>query len=208
MNTHTSANHYGSQIRRKTPLLLLLGAASLLAVFAVRHVPAKELEQMQQKAPELTQIEHWINSDGLKLADQKGKVVALHFWTFGCINCQHNLPYYNKWQADFANEDVQIIGVHTPETRGEADPKTVAAQVARLKIKYPVAIDTDGATWKAYHNRYWPSIYLIDKQGQLRYRWEGELEFQDAGGDKLLRAKIKELLGGFESGMMPPAVTD
>ncbi len=118
----------------------------------------------------------------------------LHFWTFGCINCQHNLPYYNQWQADFAKDDVQIIGVHTPETSVEANPKTAATQVTKLKIKYPVAIDTDGATWKAYENRFWPSIYLIDKQGQIRYRWEGELEYQDAGGDKLMRTKIKELL--------------
>jgi peroxiredoxin len=194
MNTHTSANLYGFQIRRQIPLLLLIGAASLLAVSTVRHLPAKELEQLHQKAPEFTQIDHWINSNGLKLAEQKGKVVVLHFWTFGCINCQHNLPYYNKWQADFAKEDLQIIGVHTPETNDETDPKTVAAQVARLKIKYPVAIDTDGATWKAYENRYWPSIYLIDRSGNIRYRWDGELEYRDAGGDKAIRAKIEELV--------------
>ena len=194
MKMHKSVNRCGSPIRRQIGLLLLLGGASLLSGFAVRHLPAKELQRIDQKAPELTQIDHWINTDGLKLADQKGKVVVLHFWTFGCINCQHNLPYYNKWQAEFAKEDLQIIGVHTPETKPEADPKTVAAQVAKRKIKYPVAIDTDGATWKAYENRFWPSIYLIDKQGQIRYRWEGELEYQNAGGDKLVRAKIKELL--------------
>jgi peroxiredoxin len=194
MKVHKSVNRCGSPIRRQIGLLLLLGGASLLSAFAVRHLLAKELQRIDQKAPELTQIDHWINTDGLKLSDQRGKVVVLHFWTFGCINCQHNLPYYNKWQADFAKEDVQIIGVHTPETTVEADPKTVATQAAKLKIKYPVAIDSDGATWKAYENRFWPSIYLIDKQGQIRYRWEGELEYRDAGGDKLLRVKIKELL--------------
>jgi peroxiredoxin len=194
MKTHKSVNRRGSQIRHRIPLLLFLGGASVLSMIAGRHLPAKEPLEMNQKAPELTQIDHWINSDGLKLAEQKGKVVVLHFWTFGCINCQHNLPYYNKWQADFSHDDVQIIGVHTPETSGEADPKTVATQAVKLKIKYPVAIDTDGATWKAYENRFWPSIYLIDKRGQIRYRWEGELEYQDAGGEKLVRAKIKELL--------------
>jgi peroxiredoxin len=194
MLTHKSESCCGSQIRRQIRLLLLLGGASLPSVFAVRHLPAKEPQQIDRKAPEPTQIDHWINSDGLKLADQKGKVIVLQFWTFGCINCQHNLPYYDKWQADFAKQDVQIIGVHTPETSFEAEPKNVAAQVTKLKIKYPVAIDTDGATWKAYENHYWPSIYLIDKQGQIRYRWDGELEYKDAGGDKLMRAKIKELL--------------
>ena len=57
-----------------------------------------------------------------------------------------------------------------------------------------MAIDNERATWKAYKNRYWPSIYLIDKQGHVRYRWDGELEYQDSGGDKLMRDKIKELL--------------
>jgi hypothetical protein len=57
-----------------------------------------------------------------------------------------------------------------------------------------VAVDPDGATWKAFENRFWPSIYLIDKAGRIRYRWDGELEHQGAGGDKILHAKIKELL--------------
>src|SRR5690349_9805401 len=119
MKMHKSANRSGSQIRRRIPLLLFLGGASLLADFAVTNLAAKEPVQISQKAPELTQIDHWINSEGLKLADQRGKVVVLHFWTFGCINCQHNLPYYNRWQSDFAKDDVQIIGVHTPETSVE-----------------------------------------------------------------------------------------
>jgi len=104
------------------------------------------------------------------------------------------LPYYNKWQTDFAGDDVQIIGVHTPETSNEADPNNVTAQVKKLGIKYPVAVDGASATWKAYDNHYWPSIYLIDRQGRIRYHWDGELEYQAAGGDAILRGKIKELL--------------
>ena len=194
MNTHKLIDRCGSPIRHRIRLLPLVVVASLLSVFAARHLLSKEPSQIPQKAPELTQIDHWINSDGLKLADQKGKVVVLHFWTFDCINCQHNLPYYNKWQTDFAKDGVQIIGVHTPETSFEADPKNVATQVKKRDIKYAVAVDTDGATWKAYENRFWPSIYLIDKQGRIRYRWEGELEYKNAGGDKTLRAQIRALL--------------
>ncbi len=70
----------------------------------------------------------------------------------------------------------------------------VASEVEKLKIKYPVAVDGKSAMWKVYENRFWPSIYLIDKHGQIRYRWDGELEYQGAGGDKAVRAKIKELL--------------
>jgi peroxiredoxin len=184
----------GCRPRYRIRRLLFLISAPLLLALVVRHLTGMEPQEMNRKAPELTQIDRWINSDGLKLADQKGKVVVLHFWTYACINCQHNLPYYNKWQEDFAKEDVQIIGVHTPETNGEADPKNVSAEIKKLNIKFPVAVDLDSATWKAYDNHYWPSIYLIDKQGLIRYRWDGELEYQNAGGDRILRGKIKELL--------------
>ena len=113
--------------------LLIRASQVCCAVFAVKHLLAKEPQRMNQKAPELTQIDHWINSDGLKLADLKGKVVVLHFWTFGCINCQHNLPYYNKWQADFAKE--RRADHWRPHARNQrrGRPKNVASEVEKLK---------------------------------------------------------------------------
>jgi thiol-disulfide isomerase/thioredoxin len=165
-----------------------------LSAAVIPQLLGREPQAVRTPAPELTGVGHWINSDGLQLAGQKGKVVVLHFWTFGCINCQRNLPYYNKWREDFAKDDVRIVGIHTPETSREADLENVAEQVKKLGIKYPVAVDNQSSTWRAYENHYWPSIYLIDKQGTIRYRWDGELEYQDAGGDKAIRAKIKELL--------------
>src|SRR6202035_3350340 len=129
-------------------------------------------------APELVRIERWLNSDGFKIADQKGKVVVLHFWTFDCINCRHNLPIYNRWYHDFDKGRVQFVGVHTPETRHEADLDALRSRIKRLGIEYPVAVDDQRSTWNAYENRYWPSIYLIDKHGRVRYRWEGELEYR------------------------------
>lgn len=174
--------------------VLLVGASAICVALVANALTAGEPKSLEQKAPKLSGITQWINSKPLALKDLRGKVVVLHFWTFGCINCRHNLPYYNRWQVDFEKDDVQIIGVHTPETAGEADEKNVRTHVGELGIKYPVAIDNDSTTWKAYRNRYWPSIYLIDKQGQVRYRWDGELEYQDAGGDRLMRTKIKALL--------------
>ena len=174
--------------------VLLVRASVVWATFVANTLTAEEPKSIEQKAPELARITQWINSKPLALKDLRGKVVVLHFWTFGCINCQHNLSYYNRWQTDFAKDDMQIIGVHTPETAGEADEKHVRTRVGELGIKYPVAVDNESATWKAYKNRYWPSIYLIDKQGHIRYRWDGELEYQDSGGDKSMRARIKALL--------------
>jgi thiol-disulfide isomerase/thioredoxin len=178
---------------RASALILLLGGV-LSFPWLARSAVGKEPQLEIRDAPELTGIAQWDNSDELTLAGQKGKVVVLHFWAFSCINCKRNLPHYNKWRKDFADDKVQIIGIHTPETADEADPRNVATQIKKAGIKYPVAVDNDGATWRAYENRYWPTVYLIDKQGRVRYRWEGELEYQKAGGDRIMRTKIRELL--------------
>src|SRR5882757_2662477 len=139
MNTEVFQLNCQHQIRMQVSMLLAFVGAIVLAIIIVTNLPADQTQDPMRPAPELTHIDQWINSDGFTLASQKGKVVVLHFWTFGCINCQHNLPYYNKWQTDFAGDDVQIIGVHTPETSNEADPNNVTAQVKKLGIKYPVA---------------------------------------------------------------------
>ena len=118
----------------------------------------------------------------------------LHFWTFGCINCQRNLPLYNAWQKDFVGKDLQIIGVHTPETDDEAKAENIVAQVKKRHIEYPAAFDRDGDSWRAYGNRYWPAVYLIDRHGKVRFRWEGELESNGAGGDSIMRRRIQSLL--------------
>lgn len=170
------------------------GAATLMLNLLVTTCNAQLPPDQSPTAPELAEIESWLNSEGFQLGDLKGKVTILHFWTYGCINCKRNLPTYNKWYREFPKERVQMVGIHTPEFPREKDLPTIAAQVKQLGIEYPVAIDNQGATWRAYENRYWPCIYLIDKQGKVRYRWEGELEYQDAGGTAKVRAIVKKLV--------------
>jgi thiol-disulfide isomerase/thioredoxin len=148
---------------------LMVAISSLGAAFLANPLAADEPQTQAPMAPQLVGISHWLNSDRLTLESQRGKVVVVHFWTFGCINCQHNLPYYNGWRHDFSEKEVQIIGIHTPETTDEADEKQVASHINQFGIQYPVAVDGGRATWEAYNNRYWPSIYLIDKQGRIRY---------------------------------------
>lgn len=169
-------------------------AAAALAGFIATKLYAVEDDATTPAAPELAGISRWINSQPLALENLRGKVVVLHFWTFGCINCRHNLPYYNRWRKDFPVDQLEIIGVHTPEFDQEADLNNVAQEVKRLGIEYPVAVDNDRAAWRAYKNRYWPAIYLIDRTGHVRYRWDGELEYEHAGGDKILRDRINRLL--------------
>jgi thiol-disulfide isomerase/thioredoxin len=128
-------------------------------------------------APELNNTT-WINSDKpLKLSELRGKVVLLEFWTFECINCQHTLPAMKDFYTKYHDNGLVIIGDHFPEFASERDVDNVRAAVKENGIQYAVAIDNDGATWNAYQQRYWPVIYLIDKQGQIRYKVIGEHDY-------------------------------
>jgi thiol-disulfide isomerase/thioredoxin len=125
-------------------------------------------------APELTN-DTWLNVDApLRLADLRGKVVALEMWTFGCYNCQNVIPSLKEWHEAYKNEGLVIIGNHYPEFDFEADLTSLQNAIAAYGIEYAVAQDNNGTTWRAYDNHYWPVIYLIDKQGHIRYVHIGE----------------------------------
>lgn len=125
-------------------------------------------------APEITN-EVWINSDApIHLDEQRGKVVLLEFWTFGCINCIRTLPTINRWFREYGGEAFTVVGIHYPEFSYERDYPNVAEAIGRYEIEYPVALDNDGATWRAYNQRFWPTTYLIDKSGRIRYKHIGE----------------------------------
>ena len=125
-------------------------------------------------APEFTN-DTWLNVDSpLRLADLRGKVVLLEMWTFGCINCQNVMPSLKEWHARYTDNGLVVIGNHFPEFSYEADLANLKDAIARDEIEYAVAQDNDGATWKAYKNHYWPTLYLIDKQGHIRYVHIGE----------------------------------
>lgn len=105
-----------------------------------------------------------------------------------------NLPSYGRWQKEFAPRGVEIIGVHTPETEAERNLENVKKKIGELKITYPVLVDREGANWRRWKQQWWPTVYLIDKKGVVRYGWAGELDWKGAGGEAKLRTKILELL--------------
>ena len=127
-------------------------------------------------APEFTNVSDWMNTKPLKMADLKGKVVVVHFWTNSCINCIHNYPHYRAWQEKYKdNADLVIVGIHTPEFGSDKDVAQIKERMAKNKLTFAVAVDNDKANWKAWHNRYWPCVYIVDKHGIVRNHWEGEL---------------------------------
>jgi hypothetical protein len=87
-----------------------------------------------------------------------------------------------------------VIGIHTPETQGEKNVKTLQEKLKDAGLTFPVAVDNETTMWKRYYNNYWPSVYLIDKDGVARWAWQGELGWKGAKGETLMREKIDDLL--------------
>jgi peroxiredoxin len=172
------------------------GTALIAALTLTSAVSAQAQVKLNVKAPELevrTEDER-INSKPLRLADLRGQVVVVHFWTFGCINCIHNQQHYRSWHEKFSEKGVTLIGVHTPETEGEKDIDALRQNAKAKKLKYPIVMDAGAQTWKTWETQWWPTTYLIDKNGVVRYRWDGELNWRKAKGEAIMRAKIEELL--------------
>ena len=138
-------------------------------------IPSQTLveENRAPAAPELGGGE-WINSDPLTLTKLRGRVVLIEFWTFGCYNCRNTIPTVKAWDARYRDQGLTIIGVHTPETDSERNIEDVRREVASLGIKYAVVSDNDYATWKLYKVEAWPTLFLLDKQGRVRWTRVGE----------------------------------
>jgi cytochrome c biogenesis protein CcdA/thiol-disulfide isomerase/thioredoxin len=133
-------------------------------------------------APEFAGISHWLNTPGedpLTLQRLRGKVVLIDVWTYSCVNCLRTLPYLKAWYDRYRGSGFEIVGVHSPEFAFERVPDNVREAVSSLEIEYPVALDNDFATWKAYDNQYWPAKYLIDRDGHIRYSHFGEGEYAE-----------------------------
>lgn len=105
-----------------------------------------------------------------------------------------NYPWYRGIDKEFRGKGVVVVGIHTPETEGEKDVRALEKKLKEAGLTFPVAVDNTATMWKRYFNNYWPSVYLIDKQGVARWGWSGELGWKGARGEALMRAKVEELL--------------
>ncbi|MFB9429233.1 NHL domain-containing thioredoxin family protein [Streptoalloteichus tenebrarius] len=145
------------------------------------------------RAPELVG-RGWLNTGGeqITLADLRGKITLLDFWTFCCINCLHVLDELRPLEAEFA--DVLVtIGVHSPKFAHEADPDALAAAVERYEVHHPVLDDPELVTWQAYAVKAWPTLVLVDPEGYVVHVAAGE------GHAEALRRVITELVAEHEA---------
>ncbi len=169
---------------------LVLGEENLPGSFwgDTRQSPFSPQTGKVHPFPEFVEIASWINTEPLTLESLKVNVVLVEFWTYSCINCVWNIPHVKGWYDKYTDQGLVIVAVHSPEMRAEKKREKVLAAVAEHGIEYPVAQDNDFATWRAFGTVAWPTLHLVDKDGNIRYSHFG------SGGYDETEMKIMELL--------------
>jgi thiol-disulfide isomerase/thioredoxin len=152
----------------------------------------------------------WLNTPPLTVADLRGKVVLVDFWTYTCINWLRTLGYVRAWHEKYRDQGLVVVGVHTPEFPFERDVDNVLRAAEDMRVEYPVALDSDYRVWRAFDNHYWPAVYIADAEGRIRHQHFGEggyeecerviqLLLRDAGGDDIADDLVSVADEGFEA---------
>jgi thiol-disulfide isomerase/thioredoxin len=134
----------------------------------------------------------WLNSERLTADGLRGRVVAVDFWTYSCVNWLRTLPFVRAWAERYRGRGLVVVGVHAPEFGFEHDLDNVRRAVGELAVGYPVVIDNEFAIWRSFENRYWPALYLVDGDGRLRFNHFGEGAYEE------IERAIQQLLGVHE----------
>jgi thiol-disulfide isomerase/thioredoxin len=122
----------------------------------------------------------WLNSEPLTADALRGRVVAVQFWTYSCVNWLRTLPYVAAWAERYADRGLVVVGAHAPEFSFEHDLANVRRAAAELGVAYPVVIDNEFAIWRAFGNHYWPALYVVDGDGHVRYEHFGEEAYAES----------------------------
>jgi cytochrome c biogenesis protein CcdA/thiol-disulfide isomerase/thioredoxin len=184
------------------------GRATLAAAIASQGVVMPVPTRDEGPLPEFTGATGWLNTPGNRplTTDQlRGKVVVINVWTFACYNCLNALPHIKAIAAKYQGRDVVVVGVHTPELARERVPENVADAVKRLGVTYPVALDLNYSIWRAFNNEYWPSVYIADRNGRIRFHHFGEGAYDQE--DRVVTQLLAEP-GGKSAESPPPSTTD
>lgn len=161
---------------------LLVGSSRGMAQEPIPPVPAPELEGGIA----------WINTGKpLKLKDLRGKIVILDFWTLCCINCMHIMSELEKLEEKYKDQLV-VIGVHSPKFDNEKSTEAIRKAVLRYELKHPIVNDADRKIWTAYNAQWWPTIAIIDPEGNVVAGAAGEPRVDFRGIDKVVANLIQK----------------
>jgi len=141
------------------------------------------------EAPAFPRRVTWVNSEPLRLDEERGRPVLVEFWDFCRPNSIRTLPYMRGWHDRYEPDGLRVIGIHASGFPPSADPDAVTAAVARLQVPYPIVVDAELEIWQLYGNLGWPARYLFNPDGRLFDFHYGE------GGYAETERAIQELLG-------------
>jgi thiol-disulfide isomerase/thioredoxin len=164
------------------------------SLFPAHREPGAAILPSEGRLPPFEGATGWLNSEPLTPEGLRGRVVAVQFWTYTCVNWLRTLPYVREWDAKYSDRGLTVIGVHTPEFGFERNVENVVAAAREMGVDYPIALDSDYAVWGAFANHFWPALYVADGQGRIRYHHfgEGEYAMSEMAVQQLLREAGKE----------------
>ena len=140
-------------------------------------------------APSLAAGE-WFNSEELKLEDLRGQVVLIDFWSFSCGYCRRQVPALRALNTRYRGKGLKIIGVHSPMIEADLDTKQVRRVSRALRVSYPVVIDNDKGSWRAFRVRAYPTVMLLDKKGRIRFVHIGDGYYRET--ERAIRTLLDE----------------
>ena len=178
----------GVQMRSLLPSVLLGVVIGVGAASAAGDMPAFT-------------VERWVNSPPLTADMLRGKVVLVDFWEYTCVNWIRTSPYVKAWHRDYADHGLVVIGVHAPEFEFGKRAENIDRGIRDHGLTYPIALDNDFATWRAFRNDAWPAKYLFDAHGRLVKRWVGEGRYAD------IETAIRRLLVAAKPGTTLPPIS-
>jgi thiol-disulfide isomerase/thioredoxin len=181
-----------------------------MSLFGTRPSPETAPLPVEGHLPGFDGATGWLNSPPLTPEGLRGRVVLVDFWTYTCINWLRTLPYVRAWAHKYQDRGLVVVGVHTPEFDFEHDLDNVRREVKGLRVEFPVVVDNDYAIWDAFGNRYWPALYFVDAQGQIRHHRFGEGDYEqseaiiqrlltEAGAGRIARDLVSVDAGGVEA---------
>ena len=159
-----------------------------------KTIDTLKLQRIYPLAPELHSVKKLHGEGNVELSKLRGKVVLIHFYAFQCHNCHNNFKHYKRWSEELKSKGVEVIGIQTPETSAENDPSLVSAAAKKEAFQFPVIMDKERRNWDSWGNTMWPTVYVVDKNGYIRFWWQGELNWNGATGDKKIEEIVQQLL--------------
>ncbi|MCA9922612.1 MAG: redoxin domain-containing protein [Anaerolineales bacterium] len=134
------------------------------------HLLEPRIVRMPEFAPgEWLHVERPLTRSALR-----GQVVLVDFWDYTCINCIRTLPYLVQWQQRYADKGLTIIGIHAPEFKFAQFRTHLEKAIDAFQLTYPILLDNGYENWSRFANKAWPTKYVVDGDGYIRFRRRGE----------------------------------